>query len=327
MTPTMLTMQVQVPGGKLVPTRVPRPVPAATEVLVRVHACGLNFADTLMVAGKYQEKHAMPFAPGIEVCGTIVETGRNADDAMTGKRVACIAGHGGLSEYVCVDAAGCVPAPARMPDAEVAGFLVAYGTSHVALDVRAQLQSGETLLVLGASGGVGLTAVEIGRILGANVIAVARGPEKKALAAAAGAHHVLDSESDIRQAVKSLGGADVVYDPVGGKSFEAALRCCNPMARLLPVGFASGTVPQIPANILLVKNLTVHGLYWGAYARLAPDILRQSFERLFDWYDQGLIATHVSRTLPLAEAEAGLDLLRNRQATGKIVVTVDADTA
>jgi NADPH:quinone reductase len=167
-----------------------------------------------------------------------------------------------------------------MPDAEAAGFLVAYGTSHLALDHRARLQRGETLLVLGAAGGVGLTAVEIGKLMGARVVAVARGADKLAVAEAAGADHLIDAREDLRAAVKALGGADVVYDPVGGKAFDAALSATNPGGRLLPLGFASGTVPQIPANILLVKNLTVHGLYWGAYAKLDPDAFTASLDPL-----------------------------------------------
>jgi NADPH2:quinone reductase len=208
-----------------------------------------------------------------------------------------------------------------MPDAEAAGFLVAYGTSHVALAWRAGLRPGETLLVLGAAGGVGLTAVELGKLMGARVIAVARG-DKLAAARAAGADHVLDAAADIRAEVKALGGADVVYDPVGGAAFDAALRAARPGARLLPLGFASGDVPQIPANILLVKNLTVIGLYWGAYAAMAPEVLAASFATLFAWYEAGRLRPHVSHVLPLEDANAGLDLLRGRKATGKVVVRV-----
>jgi NADPH2:quinone reductase len=209
-----------------------------------------------------------------------------------------------------------------MPDAEAAGFLVAYGTSHVALAERARLLPGERLLVLGAAGGVGLTAVEIGKSMGAEVIAVARGAEKLAVAGSAGADHLIDAGDDIRARIRALGGADVVYDPVGGAAFGAALRACNPGARLLPLGFASGTVPQIPANILLVKNLTVHGLYWGGLAKLQPRLIAESIATLLGWYAQGRLHPLVSHVLPLEEAEAGLDLLRQRHATGKVVVQV-----
>ncbi|WP_424932100.1 NADPH:quinone oxidoreductase family protein [Amaricoccus macauensis] len=319
----MRAMQVVELGKPLELAEAPKPVPGQGEVLVRVRACGINFADTLMVKGRYQEKFPLPFSPGLEICGTVEAAGPGADGGLVGRRIACYSGVGGLAEYLCVPAERCVPAPAQMPDAEVAGFLIAYGTSHVALDHRAGLKPGERLLVLGASGGVGLTAVEIGRVMGAEVIAVARGAEKCAVAKAAGAHHVFDNDADIRTEVKALGGADVVYDPVGGDLFEAALRACNPLARILPLGFASGDIPQIPANIILVKNITVHGLYWGAYAKLAPHVLAESFGKLFKMYEAGKLRPHVSHVVPLERAEEALDLLRNRAATGKVVVEID----
>jgi NADPH:quinone reductase len=318
----MRAMRVVELGRPLELAEVPDPVPGPGEVLLNVHACGLNFADTLMAAGRYQEKPALPFTPGMEVCGTVAALGPGIDAPAPGTRVACYAGSGGLAERLAVPAARCVPVPAAMPDAEAAGFLVAYGTSHVALAWRAGLRPGETLLVLGAAGGVGLTAVELGKLMGARVIAVARGADKLAIAQAAGADHLLDATSDVRAAVRALGGADVVFDPVGGAQFEAGLRAAKPGARLLPLGFASGDVPQIPANILLVKNLTVIGLYWGAYAALAPDVLTESFATLFAWYRAGRLHPHVSQILPLAEANAGLDLLRDRKAAGKVVVQV-----
>lgn len=179
------------------------------------------------------------------------------------------------------------------------------------------------MLVLGASGGVGLTAVELGKLMGAEVIAVARGAQKLEVAKAAGADHLIDSETDdIRDCVKALGGADVVYDPIGGDQFKAALRACRPEARLIPLGFASGEVPQIPANHLLVKNLTVIGFYWGGYTRVNPKVLTDSFEVLTDWYVAGKIKPHVSHVLPLEQANEALDLLRTRKATGKVVVRV-----
>ena len=318
----MRAMRVTGLGRELELCRVATPEPGPGEVLLKVHACGLNFADTLMVAGRYQEKPELPFAPGLEVCGTVVALGPGAAFPLPGARVAALCGSGGLAEYVAVAAERCIPAPAAIPDEVVAGFLIAYGTSHVALAEKARLQPGERLLVLGASGGVGLAAVEVGRAMGAEVIAVARGAEKLAMSRAAGAEHLVDAEEDIRARVKALGGADVVYDPVGGEAFDAALRACNPGARLLPLGFASGTVPQIPANILLVKNLTVFGLYWGALADLRPGVLSDSIAALFGWYAQGRLHPHVSLVLPLEEAEAGLDLLRHRRASGKVVVQV-----
>ena len=202
-------------------------------------------------------------------------------------------------------------------------FLIAYGTSHVALDYKARLQPGERLLVLGASGGIGLTAVELGKMMGAEVIAVARGADKLAVCKEAGADHLINSETDdIRAMVKELGGADVVYDPVGGDQFKAAMRACNPEARLIPLGFASGEVPQIPANILLVKNLSVLGFYWGGYAKIKPSVLTDSFAKLIEWYVAGKLKPHVSNVLPLEQANEALALLRDRKATGKVVVQV-----
>jgi NADPH:quinone reductase len=206
---------------------------------------------------------------------------------------------------------------------DAAAFLIAYGTSHVALECKARLQPGERLLVLGASGGVGLTAVELGKLMGAEVIACARGQAKLDICRAAGADHLIDSEvDDIRELVKSLGGADVVYDPIGGDQFKAAMRACNPEARLLPLGFASGEVPQIPANIVMVKNLNILGLFWGGYKKFKPKVLTDSFKTLIDWYVAGKLKPHVSHVLPLEQANDALDLLRARKATGKVIVRV-----
>jgi NADPH2:quinone reductase len=318
----MRAMQIAELGQPLAPVTLPVPEPGPGEVRLRVHACGVNFADTLMARGQYQEKPPLPFVPGMEMCGTVEALGPGAEGPGPGTRVACFAGRGGFAEAAVVPARLCVPVPDAMPDTEAAGFLVAYGTSHLGLDHRARLRPGETLLVLGAAGGVGLTAVEIGKLMGATVIASARGADKLAVAEAAGADHLIDAEEDLRAAVKALGGADVVYDPVGGAAFDAALRATKPGGRLLPVGFASGTVPQIPANILLVKNLTVHGLYWGAYATLAPEVMAASFATLFGWYAEGRLRPHVSHVLPLAEAQSALDLLTERKATGKVVVAI-----
>jgi NADPH2:quinone reductase len=215
-----------------------------------------------------------------------------------------------------------IPIPDAMPFEEAAGFLVAYGTSHLALGHRARLQKGERLLVLGAAGGVGLTAVEIGARMGAEVIACARGAAKLEVARAAGASHLIDSETqDIRAEVKALGGADVVYDAVGGDQFKAALRATNPGGRLIPIGFASGEVPQIPANILLVKNLDVIGLYWGGYMAFAPEILTASLAELFAMYEAGGLKPHIGATYPLDQTADAMALLKSRKSTGKVVVT------
>lgn len=321
-TEMMQAMVVTAPGAPLtaVQTRVPMPGPG--EVLVRVRACGLNFADTLLVAGKYQVRPEMPFAPGMEIAGVVEQVGEGVTRLPLGARVAAYAGYGGLAEWAVVPADRCAVVPEGMPDTVAAGFLIAYGTSHIALGWVAKLRPGETLLVLGASGGVGLTAVELGARMGARVIAVARGAERQAIAERAGASVLLDASADIRAEVKALGGADVVYDPVGGELAEAALRATRPRARILPIGFASGGVPQYPANLLLVKDLSVLGVHFGAWADHSPEAVRGCFETLFAWWRLGRLAPHVSNVLPLAEAEAGLDLLRRRQATGKVVVEI-----
>jgi NADPH2:quinone reductase len=260
----------------------------------------------------------------MELCGTVTEVGEGVSDFAAGQRVAAYCGFGGLGEYAAIPAEVCVPIPDAMTDEHAAAFLIAYGTSHVALDYKAHLKPGERLLVLGASGGVGLTAVELGKLMGAEVIAVARGAAKLEVARAAGADHLIESDTaDIRETVKALGGADVVYDPIGGDQFKAAMRACNPEARLIPLGFASGEVPQIPANHLLVKNLTVIGFYWGGYTRVNPKVLTDSFRQLIRWYEAGRLAPHVSHVLPLERAGEGLELLRSRQATGKVVIRVD----
>ncbi|MDV4146056.1 NADPH:quinone oxidoreductase family protein [Shimia sp. FJ5] len=303
---------------------LPMPEPRTGEIRVRIHACGLNFADLLMQKGTYQDTPALPFVGGMEIAGVVDALGPDTDGPAPGTRVAVFAGHGGLAEYGCFEARRAVPLPDDMPYADAAAFMVAYGTSHVALDYRARLQPGETLLVLGAAGGVGLTAVEIGKLMGANVIACARGADKLAVAEKAGADHLLDATTaDIRAEVKALGGADVVYDPVGGEQWKAAFRACNPEARLLPIGFASGDVPQVPANHLLVKNLTVMGLYWGGYLAFKPSVITESLATLLSWYADGRLKPHVSHALPLEQAGEAMDLLRTRKSTGKVVVTID----
>ncbi|MER2510698.1 MAG: NADPH:quinone oxidoreductase family protein [Amaricoccus sp.] len=318
----MRAMRAYALGEPLTLSDVPEPTPGPGEALLRVHACGVNFADTLMVAGKYQEKPPVPLTPGMEICGTVAALGPGADGVAVGQRVASFVGHGGFAEFLAVPAARCVPVPEAMPDEHVAGFLVAYGTSHVALAHRAHLRPGERLVVLGASGGVGLTAVELGKLMGATVIAVARGTDKLAVAREAGADHVIDADEDIRAGVKALGGADVLYDPVGGDQFDAAFRACNREARILPLGFASGAVPAIPANIVMVKDMTVLGLYWGGYVSRHPKLLADSLGALFAWYARGRLRPRVSHVLPLDEANAALDLLRTRAATGKVVVRI-----
>ena len=306
-------------------TDLPVPEPATGEVRLNIRACGLNFADLLMARGQYQETPDLPFVMGMEVAGTVEALGDGVTNLSVGQRVAAFSGHGGLAEKGCFAANRCVPIPDVMPFDHAAGFMVAYGTSHVALTHRAGLKEGETLLVLGAAGGVGLTAVEIGAQLGATVVAVARGAEKLAIAKAAGASVLIDSDSaDLKDKLKALRGVDVVYDAVGDPVSSAALRALKPEGRFVVIGFAGGKIPQFPANILLVKNIDVIGLYWGGYATFKPQIITQSIGELMALYAQGRLKPHVSHALPLKQAAEGMELMRTRKSTGKVVITMPA---
>ena len=312
-------------GGTPELADLPMPEPGPGELRVRIAACGLNFADLLMVKGQYQDTPAPPFVLGMEIAGTVDALGPGVTFPTPGTRVAGFGGRGGLAEFGCFAADRAVPLPDGMSFQDAAALQIAYGTTHLALDHRARLQPGETLLVTGAAGGVGLTAVEIGKLMGARVIACARGADKLAVAQAAGADHLVDADTpDLRGAFAALGGADVVYDAVGGAQWTAAFRTARPEARLLPIGFASGDVPQIPANHLLVKNLTVIGLYWGGYLKFRPNVLTDSLATLMRWHGEGLIRPHISHVLPLDRAAEALDLLRSRAATGKVLVIPDA---
>ncbi|PTX02188.1 NADPH:quinone oxidoreductase family protein [Pararhodobacter aggregans] len=304
-------------------TDLPMPEPGPGELRVKIRACGLNFADLLMAKGTYQEIPPMPFVMGMELSGTVDALGAGVTGFTPGQKVAVFAGQGGLAEYGCFPVERCLPLPEAMPFDQAAGFMVAYGTSHLALTHRARLKAGETLLVLGAAGGVGLTAVEIGARLGAKVVAVARGPEKLEVARAAGASVLIDSEgADLKAAFKALGGVDVVYDAVGEPAASAALRALKPEGRFVVIGFAGGGVPQFPANILLVKNIDVIGLYWGGYNSFAPQVITRSLADLMDMYARGDLHPHVSHALPLDRVAEAMELMRSRASTGKVVITI-----
>ena len=314
----------QVSGFDVPPALVEleRPEPGKGEVLLEIEACGLNFADLLMAQGRYQDTPKPPFTLGMEVCGIVRGVGDGVTTPVMGERVAVFGGRGGLAEEGVFPAALCRPVPDGMSPETAAGFQVAFGTSHLALTRRARLKPGETLAVFGAAGGVGLTAVEVGAAMGARVIAVARGADKLDVARKAGAHEVIDSEDgDLKARLKALGGIDVAYDPVGGEAFTAALGAMNREGRILIIGFASGEVPQVPANIAMVKNVDVIGFYWGGYLKFAPDALTESLAELMLWHEEGRLAPHISHVLPLTQAAEALDLLRSRKSTGKVVVT------
>lgn len=304
------------------------PLPGPDEVVIDVAAAGVNFADVLMVAGKYQEKPPFPFSPGLEVAGTVRICGSEVTQFAPGQRVMALLDRGGYSEAAVAKASDVFALPDAIDFTAAAGLPITYGTAHGALVWRAGLQPSETLVVHGAAGGVGLATVEVGKALGATVIATAGGAEKLAVAKAAGADHLIDyKEEDLRLRIKELTdgrGADVFFDPVGGKVFEASMRSAAWGARLLVIGFAGGDVPQIPANILLVKNLSAIGLYWGSYRRKAPDMVRAQFEQIFDWVVAGKLKPHVSHALDLAQAAEAMTLLKERRSTGKVVLTMNA---
>ena len=310
---------------------VPVPEPTAGTVRIKVDACGLNFADLLMTKGTYQQIPDLPFAPGMEICGQIDAVGEGMDPGWRGTRVAAYCGSGGLAEYALVDASACAAAPHNLSSEAVAAIPVAYGSAELALARRARLQSGEFLLVSGAGGGVGLTAVEIGALMGARVIALARGEAKQAAAKDKGAEVVLDPD-DFDLSTPSLrdhliditdkNGIDVTFDTVGGTLGSAMMRATAFEGRVMPIGFASGDVLPLKANHLLVKNIDVLGFWWGDYFKKAPEAMAESLARLFDLAADGKIKPLVSDIVPFDQAIDGLRLIESRSATGKVVVRV-----
>jgi NADPH2:quinone reductase len=312
------------------------PAPGPGEIKVQVAAAGLNFADTLMIAGQYQVKPELPFVPGLELAGTVLEVGppepggepvEGEARLKAGDRVMAAVSHGAFAGQAMVRGADAIPVPAGMEMPVAGGFVIAYGTSYGALVWKARLRKGEVLLVHGAAGGVGLTAVEIGKALGAIVIATAGGADKCGVARQHGADHAIDYKAEnLRERVKAIcaelgrDGVDVVYDPVGGEIFEASLRCAAWGARLLVVGFAAGQIQKIPANILLVKNIDAQGFYWGSYRRHRPELVREGFAELARFYAAGRLQPHISHRMELADHARAFDLLISRRSTGKIVL-------
>ncbi|WBM32665.1 MULTISPECIES: NADPH:quinone oxidoreductase family protein [Pseudomonas] len=312
------------PAGNLVLEEVASPLPKKNEILLDVQAAGVNFPDTLIIEGKYQFQPPLPFSPGGEAAGVVAAVGEKAGAFKVGDRVMALTGWGAFAEQVAVPFYNVLPIPASMDFTTAAAFGMTYGTSMHALRQRGQLQAGETLLVLGASGGVGLAAVEIGKAMGARVIAAASSADKLAVAKAAGADELIDySQASLREEIKRLTngqGVDVIYDPVGGELFEQAVRGLAWNGRLLVVGFASGTIPQLAANLVLLKGAAVLGVFWGAFAQRQPQDNAANFQQLFAWHAQGKLKPLVSQTYPLAEAGAAIEKLGQRQAVGKLVV-------
>lgn len=315
------------PPENLTLEEIPDPQPAAGQVLIDIHAAGLNFPDTLQIAGKYQFQPPFPFIPGAEVAGTITQVGEGVTEFQTGDRVMALPGIGGMAQRVVADAAAVDPIPDAMDFETAAGFGLIYHTSYHALKQRADLQPGETLLVLGASGGVGLAAVEIGKAFGARVIAAASTDEKLAIAQQHGADELINyGDGALKDKVKNLTGgkgADVIYDPVGGDLFDQATRCVNWKGRILVVGFTSGTIPKYPTNLALLKGCQLVGVFWGDFRRREPELCRQNCAELFDLYEQGRIKPLISQVFPLEKYVDALNVFINRQAVGKIVLGID----
>mgnify|MGYP002073823392 CR=1 FL=1 len=312
------------PPESLKLTEIASPPVGKGQVRVAIHASGVNFPDTLIIQGKYQFKPEMPFAPGHEVAGDVVEVGEGVTGYKKGDRVIGMVGHGGYADEAVIDTANLLRMPANMSYADGAAFTMTYGTSYYALKQRGELKPGETLLVLGAAGGVGLTAVELGKLMGAKVIAAAGSDDKLELTRKYGAEQVINySKEKIRDRVKEMTGgkgADVIYDAVGGDAFDEAIRSINWLGRLLVIGFASGRIPSLPANLALLKSCDVRGVFYGAWRARDPKDAAKNFEEMLAWYAQGKLKPHVSMTFPLDKAADAMNALLSRKATGKIVL-------
>jgi NADPH2:quinone reductase len=297
--------------------------PGPGQVVIEVRAASVNFPDLLIIQNQYQFKPPLPFTPGSEVAGVVKAVGAGVADVRPGDRVLAMTGIGGFAEEVRAGAAAAVKIPDAMPFDEAAALLMTYGTSHYALVDRAKLRAGETLLVLGAAGGVGLSAVEIGKVLGARVIAAASSDEKLAVCREKGAAEVINyAREDLKERVKALTGgkgADVVYDPVGGEYAEAALRSTAWEGRFLVIGFTAG-IPKIPLNLVLLKGCQLVGVFWGSFTGREPEKNRAYIRELLDWYVAGKIRPHVSASYPLEKVADALRDMGARKVTGKVVL-------
>ena len=302
--------------------------PKEKEVLVEVKACGINFPDTLIIQGLYQFKPQLPFTPGSDIAGVVKAVGSGVSHVKVGDEVFGFVMSGGFAEEVIVDGKAIFPKPPNMDFPIAASFMMAYGTSYHALKDRAKLQKGETLVVLGASGGVGLAAVELGKLMGAKVIAVASTDEKLALCKTYGADEIINySTEDLKNRIKTLTdgkGADVIYDPVGGKYSEAALRATAWEGRFLVVGFATGEIPKIPLNLTLLKGCQIVGVFWGNFAMKSPHKNIQNTMTLMQWYADGKLKPHIHKIYPLKNAALALEEMMNRKVRGKTVISISS---
>ena len=312
------------PPEDLVVEDIPSLVPNAGQVVVAVKAAGVNFPDTLIIQGKYQFKPEPPFSPGGEVAGVVKELGANVTGVKVGDRVIAAATFGGFAEEMLCDADRLTPIPDSMDFVPASAFLLTYGTSYHALKDRAHLKPGETLLVLGASGGVGLAAVQLGKAMGARVIAAASSDAKLDVCRQNGADDVINYASDdLRSRVKALTagkGVDVIYDPVGGPYSEPALRDMAWNGRFLVVGFAAGDIPKVPLNLALLKGCSIVGVFWGAFTRNEPENNRRNNEELIELFTQGKVKPHIHATYSLARTAEALNEVLNKRVSGKIVL-------
>jgi NADPH2:quinone reductase len=303
---------------------LPTPTPSAGEVLVEIHAASLNFPDLLIVQNKYQMKPALPFVPGSEYAGVVQAVGDGVNHLKVGQPVACLSGTGGFATHTLAPAALCMPLPAGFPMVDAAAFIMIYATSHHALVDRAQLKAGETVLILGAAGGVGTSAIQIAKACGARVIAAASSDDKCALCTSIGADATINyTSSNLRDAVKTLTagkGPDVIYDPVGGDYSEQAFRSIGWRGRYLVVGFAAGPIPSLPLNLALLKGASIVGVFWGDFSKREPKANAAMMTELAQWYGQGKIKPVIDRTMPMAELKAAFAHMGSRGVKGKLVM-------
>jgi NADPH2:quinone reductase len=308
----------------LVVEEVPKPEPKAGEVLVEIHAASVNYPDVLMIQKKYQIQPELPFIPGSEVAGTVRALGDGVSNVKVGDRVIAFVGLGGFAQFVAAKAAGLIPIPPELDDAVAASFTLVYGTSHHAVIDRGELKAGQTMLVLGAAGGVGLSAVEIGKAVGARVIAAASTDEKLAVCKDHGADVLINySTQDLRAAIKEATGGlgpDVIYDPVGGVYAEPAFRSIAWRGRYLVIGFANGEIPRLPANLMLLKGASMVGVFWGDFARREPQANAAAMRQMMGWIAEGKLRPLISARYSLADTAKAFNALASRQATGKIVI-------
>jgi|TARA_R100000501_G_scaffold17911_1_gene34726 NADPH2:quinone reductase len=314
------------PPENLVVKDVDLPQPGKGEVRLKVNVAGVNFPDTLIIRDLYQFKPDLPFSPGGEAAGVVDAVGEGVTGLRVGQRALAMTGHGAFAEHVVTQESRVVPIPDSMPDDIAAGFTMTYATSHHALKQRAELQPGETLLVLGAAGGVGLAAVEIGKLMGAKVIAAASTQEKLDLCREYGADETINyAEEDLREGIKRATGGkgvDVVYDPVGDKFAEPAFRSIAWKGRYLVVGFAAGDIPKLPLNLALIKGAAIVGVFWGAFTRQEPKVHQANMEELLSWLAAGKLKPHVSKRFPLADGGQAIRWMMDRKAMGKVLIEI-----